>query len=57
MANAAPASGYSGTPLPQKLGLKDGQRLLFIALPKELKELRTAPPASGGAGPRSTDGL
>ncbi len=34
------ASGYSGTPLPQKLGLKDGQRVLFIALPKELKELR-----------------
>ncbi len=34
------ASGYSGTPLAQKLGLKDGQRVLFIALPKELKELR-----------------
>ncbi|RYE11056.1 MAG: DUF3052 domain-containing protein [Hyphomicrobiales bacterium] len=32
--------GYSGTPLPQKLGLKDGQRVLFIALPKDLKELR-----------------
>ena len=32
--------GYSGTPLPQKLGLKDGQRVLFIALPAELKELR-----------------
>ena len=26
----APAAGYSGTPLPQKLGLKDGQRVLFI---------------------------
>jgi hypothetical protein len=35
-----PAAGYSGTPLPQKLGLKDGQRVLFIALPKELKDLR-----------------
>lgn len=33
-------SGYSGTPLPQKLGLKDGQRVLFIALPPELKDLR-----------------
>ena len=33
-------TGYSGTPLPQKLGLKDGQRVLFIALPKELKDLR-----------------
>jgi hypothetical protein len=36
------APGYSGTPLAQKLGLKDGQRVLFIALPKELKELRTS---------------
>jgi hypothetical protein len=37
---AAPITGYSGTPLPQKLGLKDGQRVLFISLPKELKDLR-----------------
>lgn len=37
---AAPTPGYSGTPLPQKLGLKDGQRVLFIALPPELKDLR-----------------
>jgi len=36
----APATGYSGTPLAQKLGLKDGQRVLFIALPKDLKDLR-----------------
>jgi hypothetical protein len=28
--------GYSGTPLPQKLGLKDGQRVLFVDLPNEL---------------------
>jgi hypothetical protein len=34
------ATGYSGTPLPQKLGLKDGQRVLWISLPKELKDLR-----------------
>ncbi|MEO6396551.1 MAG: DUF3052 domain-containing protein [Devosia sp.] len=34
------ATGYSGTPLPQKLGLKDGQRVLFIALPPDLKDLR-----------------
>ena len=34
------SAGYSGTPLPQKLGLKDGQRVLFIALPPELNELR-----------------
>ena len=32
-------SGYSGTPLPQKLGLKDGQRVLFLDLPSELGEL------------------
>ena len=38
--SATLATGYSGTPLPQKLGLKDGQRVLFISLPKELKDLR-----------------
>lgn len=36
------ASGYSGTPLPQKLGLKDGQRALFLGLPAELDELAEA---------------
>ena len=40
MSPAAATTGYSGTPLPQKLGLKDGQRVLWISLPKELKELR-----------------
>jgi hypothetical protein len=39
-ATAASGAGYSGTPLPQKLGLKDGQRVLFIGLPKTLKDLR-----------------
>jgi len=34
--------GYSGTPLPQKLGLKDGQRVLFLGLPDELGELKSA---------------
>lgn len=33
-------TGYSGAPLPQKLGLKDGQRVLWIALPRELGDLR-----------------
>jgi hypothetical protein len=42
MAVDAPTAGYSGTPLAQKLGLKDGQRVLFLDLPKELGELRTA---------------
>lgn len=35
-------AGYSGTPLAQKLGLKDGQRALFIDLPASLDELATA---------------
>ena len=34
--------GYSGTPLPHKLGLKDGQRVLFISLPPELNDLRSS---------------
>lgn len=37
---ASSTAGYSGTPLAQKLGLKDGQRVLFISLPKDLKDLR-----------------
>jgi len=37
----APA-GYSGTPLAQKLGLKDGQRVLFLDLPGSLGELADA---------------
>jgi hypothetical protein len=32
-------SGYSGTPLSQKLGLKDGQRVLFVDLPESLAQL------------------
>lgn len=36
------AAGYSGTPLPQKLGLKDGQRALFLDLPDDLADLRTS---------------
>jgi len=32
--------GYSGTPLPKKLGLKDGQRALFVGLPDHLSSLR-----------------
>lgn len=42
MSAALHTTGYSGTPLPQKLGLKDGQRVLFISLPRELKDLRRA---------------
>lgn len=35
-------SGYSGTPLPKKLGLKDGQAVAFAALPSELDWLKSA---------------
>lgn len=34
MAPSQPA-GYSGTPLPQKLGMKAGQRVRFVAAPPE----------------------
>ncbi len=32
-------AGYSGTPLPKKLGLKDGQRVVFADLPDALLDL------------------
>jgi hypothetical protein len=35
-------TGYSGTPLAQKLGMKDGQRVTFVGLPKSLDDLRAA---------------
>jgi len=39
----APAgSGYSSTPLPAKLGLKDGMTAAFIALPRDLDDLTNA---------------
>ncbi|MEI9430009.1 DUF3052 family protein [Mesorhizobium sp. Cs1299R1N3] len=38
----ATAAGYSGTPLPAKLGLKDGMIAAFIALPSELEGLTEA---------------
>ena len=35
--------GYSGTPLPQKLGLKEKQRVTFVGLPARVRsELREA---------------
>jgi len=34
--------GYSGTPLPRKLGLKDGQRVAFLDLPGDLDALKEA---------------
>ena len=35
-------AGYSGTPLPQKLGLKDGQHVLFLGLPDDLADLKSS---------------
>lgn len=42
MSPALASAGYSGTPLAQKLGLKDGQSALFLDLPDTLAELATA---------------
>ncbi|MBZ9994706.1 DUF3052 domain-containing protein [Mesorhizobium sp. BH1-1-4] len=36
------SAGYSGTPLPAKLGLKDGMVAAFIALPSDLADLTEA---------------
>ncbi|PYE25152.1 hypothetical protein C8J32_104105 [Rhizobium sp. PP-CC-3A-592] len=36
---AAAETGYSGTPLPKKLGFKPGMTVAFIALPDSLAEL------------------
>lgn len=38
----APAAGYSGTPLPDKLGQKTAYRALFVALPATLARALTA---------------
>lgn len=43
-AAAGVTTGYSGTPLPKKLGLKDGQAALFIDLPEPLGWLQSAVP-------------
>lgn len=39
---ALAAAGYSGRPLPDKLGMKDGHAALFIGLPDEVAELAGA---------------
>jgi len=41
-----PQAGYSGTPLPQKLGIKDGHRMACIDAPEELPAGFAAMPAS-----------
>jgi hypothetical protein len=42
MLSALAPSGYSGTPLPAKLGLKDGMVAAFVALPATLEALTAA---------------
>src|SRR6476659_1066004 len=37
-------AGYSGTPLPQKLGIKPKSKVLAVSAPKNLKELLTPLP-------------
>ncbi|KQU73168.1 hypothetical protein ASC75_05835 [Aminobacter sp. DSM 101952] len=39
---ASAAAGYSPTPLAAKLGLKDGQSVVFVGLPDALGDLATA---------------
>jgi hypothetical protein len=39
MAKPLPSAGYSGKPLPEKLGFKAGMMALFVALPEELAPL------------------
>jgi hypothetical protein len=36
MASSQPPVGYSGTPLPRKLGIKAGHRVLVVAAPPDL---------------------
>jgi hypothetical protein len=44
MAKAAP-SGYSGTPLPQKLGIKEDHRVAILGAPKEFAAVLGTLPA------------
>jgi hypothetical protein len=32
-------AGYSGTPLPKKLGIKEGHRVVLVAAPDQIEEL------------------
>lgn len=41
------AAGYSGTPLPKKLGFKPGQKAVFVNLPPDLQWLAQAEDFAG----------
>jgi len=47
------AAGYSGTPLPRKLGIKPGQRIAFLDAPAQFADALGALP-EGVARPRTT---
>lgn len=51
------SSGYSGTPLVKKLGLKDGMRALLLGVPEGLTEISAFPGFAGveNSAPMSTD--
>ncbi len=39
------AAGYSGTPLPKKLGIKEGQRVALVGAPEGFERTLGEPPA------------
>ena len=43
---AAKAAGYSGTPLPQKLGMKERSRVALVDAPKDFAALALPAPRS-----------
>jgi len=47
------SAGYSGTPLPRKLGIKPGQRIAFLDAPSQFAEALGELPEGVGA-PRTT---
>lgn len=51
---AANPAGYSGTPLPKKLGIRDGARVVAPNAPKHLRELLQPFPAGAVLVPRFT---
>src|SRR4029079_18404416 len=44
----APMAGYSGTPLPKKLGIKPESRLAIVGAPDGFDRTLGAPPERGG---------